>query len=260
MLAASLYRRSTPYVRVPTTLIGMIDAGIGAKTGVNIHGHKNRLGTYHPSTATLIDPAFLNTLDARHIANGLAEILKIALVKDARLLVLLERHGERLIEERFQADCSVDQGTVAAEVLRRAIHGMLAELQPNLWEEQLQRLVDYGHTFSPAIEMAALPHLLHGEAVCVDMALTTVLARRRGLLSARDEIRILATMRRLSLPLWNHLVTGDLLERALKDTIQHRDGEQRMPLPVGIGAACFVNDVTPGELRHAAEHLARVGD
>ncbi|MEV5049476.1 sedoheptulose 7-phosphate cyclase [Streptomyces griseoincarnatus] len=274
--AASLYRRSTPFIRIPTTLIGLVDAGVGAKTGVNHNGHKNRLGTYFPADRTLLDRSFLATLDARHISNGLAEILKIALIKDARLFDLLEQHGADLLRNKLQspaavgptpADAPVDQRLAArglhldpaTEAVERAIQGMLEELQPNLWEKVLERVVDYGHTFSPTIEMHALPALLHGEAVAVDMALTTVLAERRGLVSSYQRDRVLDVMARLGLPVWHPLCTPEVLGDALRDTVRHRDGKQRLPLPVGIGSALFVNDVTEGELAAAAESLAAFG-
>ncbi|UQA56806.1 sedoheptulose 7-phosphate cyclase [Polyangium aurulentum] len=253
-LAASLYRRSTPYVRVPTTLIGLVDAGVGAKTGVNHGAHKNRLGTYFPAKVTLLDPSFLRTLDARHIRNGLAEILKIALVKDRALFELLDRHGVSLVEERMQG-VTEDGARAAAQVIERAITGMLEELEPNLWENKLERVVDYGHTFSPTLEMLALPDLLHGEAVNVDMALTTVLSEQRGLISARERDRIFALMRKLDLPVHHRLCHPGVLETALADTVRHRDGKQRMPLAIGVGAACFVNDVQPAELVTAAASL-----
>ncbi|MGW0928124.1 sedoheptulose 7-phosphate cyclase [Streptomyces sp. NPDC002644] len=270
--AASLYRRSTPFIRIPTTLIGLVDAGVGAKTGVNHNGHKNRLGTYFPADRTLLDRSFLATLDARHISNGLSEILKIALIKDARLFDLLEQHGADLLETKLQspaamgptpAEVPVDQRLAArglhldpaTEVVERAIQGMLEELQPNLWEKVLERVVDYGHTFSPTIEMHALPELLHGEAVAVDMALTTVMAERRGLVSGYQRDRVLRVMERLGLPTWHPLCTSELLGAALRDTVRHRDGKQRLPLPVGIGSAVFVNDVTEAELGAAADAL-----
>lgn len=257
-LVASLYRRGTPVVRVPTTLIGLVDAGVGVKTGVNFNGHKNRLGTYFPASLTLLDRSFLATVDRRHIANGLAEILKMALIKDARLFDLLEGHGPSLLDTRFQGS-SWGSGRVAHEVVQRAVHGMLEELQPNLWETELERVVDYGHTFSPTVEMHALPALLHGEAVCVDMALTTVMATRRGLVSEADRDRVLALMDALELPTWNDLLEPGLLARALADTVRHRDGKQRLPLPVGIGDAVFVNDVTPAELSAAVDDLRALG-
>jgi ADP-glucose pyrophosphorylase/3-dehydroquinate synthetase len=254
-LATSLYRRSTPYVRVPTTLVGMVDAGIGAKTGVNHGAHKNRLGSYHPAAVTLIDPTFLGTLDERQLGNGFAEILKISLVRDAELFELLVAHGPRLVAERMQSAGSADHGALAAEVLQRAIHNMLQELQPNLWELQLQRPVDFGHSFSPTIEMAALPELLHGEAVSIDMLLTTVLAHRRGLVSARQLDRVRTLLCRLGLPLWHPICTPDLMHQALSDTVEHRDGRQLLPVPVGIGAVRFVDDVSPEELDAAVAQL-----
>jgi 2-epi-5-epi-valiolone synthase len=253
-LAGSLYRRSTPYVRVPTSLIGLVDAGVGIKTGVNFGEHKNRLGSYFASTVALLDRGFLATLDDRHISNGLAEILKIALIKDARLFGLLEQHAELLLSERLTGQTRTGD-LVAHDVFGRAVGGMLEELQPNLWEKQLERLVDYGHSFSPTLEMRALPALLHGEAVSVDMAFTTVLAEQRGLVSEKDRARIFDLMRRLRLPVWHPLLEPGLLEHALRETTRHRDGLQRMPIPVGIGGARFLNDLTTAELARAAAIL-----
>jgi 3-dehydroquinate synthetase len=256
-LAASLYRRGTPFLRVPTTLVGLVDAGVGAKTGVNFEGHKNRLGTYAPAELTLLDRTFLATVDRRHISNGLAEILKIALIKDFGLFRLLEEHGSRLLDEKFQGETATGD-KAAVDVLGAAIHNMLEELQPNLWESNLERCVDYGHTFSPTTEMRALPALLHGEAVCIDMALTTVMAHQRGLLSEDERDRVLAVMDGLELPVWNSALQPEVLAQALEDTVRHRDGQQRLPLPVGIGDVTFVNDVTDEEIRAALETQAEL--
>ncbi|AZQ32389.1 sedoheptulose 7-phosphate cyclase [Streptomyces cyaneochromogenes] len=258
-LVASLYRRGAPFLRVPTTLIGLVDAGVGVKTGVNFNGHKNRLGTYASADLTLLDRRFLSTLDRRHIGNGLAEILKIALIKDATLFELLEEHGPTVLDEKFQGVTAAGE-QAAQSVLHAAIQGMLEELQPNLWEAQLERCVDYGHTFSPTLEMRALPELLHGEAVCVDMALTTVMAFLRGQLTERQRDRIFAVMSALELPSWHPILDPDTLAHALQDTMRHRDGQQRLPLPVGIGGVTFVNDVTPQELEAACALLERLGD
>lgn len=253
-LTANLYRRGTPFVRVPTTLIGLVDAGVGVKTGVNFNGHKNRLGTYFENSLTLLDPTFLGSLDQRHLSNGMAEILKISLVKDRELFDALSMFGPELIDKRFQNEDRVG-AEAASFVLERAIHGMLEELQPNLWEKTLERVVDYGHTFSPTVEMHALPALLHGEAVCIDMALTTVLAEGRGLMTDTEMRLVLDVMRALRLPAFDECLDADLLTRALEDTRRHRDGQQRLPLPVGIGSATFVNDVTPDEIAAGVDRL-----
>ncbi|WP_406180909.1 sedoheptulose 7-phosphate cyclase [Streptomyces sp. NBC_01006] len=253
--AASLYRRGTPYIRIPTTLIGLVDAGVGVKTGVNYELGKNRLGTYAPATVTFLDRSFLRTLPLRHVSNGLAEILKMALIRSEDLFNLLESHGAAVRADRLQGT-SRELATAANAIIAESIHLMLEELQPNLWESTLERCVDYGHTFSPTLEMHALPELLHGEAVVIDMALTTALATLRGDVSAAQAERVYAVIRALGLPLWNDVLHDTtLLEDALRDTVRHRDGQQRLPLPMGIGRHRFVNDVTPAELRDAAQLL-----
>ena len=255
-LAASLFRRGMPYVRVPTTLVGLVDAGVGVKTGVNRGTHKNRLGTYFAPTATLIDPSFLATLPARHVRNGLAEIVKIALVKDAELLELLEGASKKLRATDF-ALMSVD---THEQMLSRAIAGMLEELEPNLHETVLERVVDFGHTFSPSLELIADPPLLHGEAVAVDMALSVCLSLRRGLMSEGEAWRALLLMSRLGLPLTNSMFKPALLQKALDDTVKHRDGLQRVPLPTGLGSATFANDITAAELTTAATDMCAVDE
>jgi 3-dehydroquinate synthase len=243
-LAANLFRRGVPYVRVPTTLVGLVDAGVGVKTGVNRGKHKNRLGTYFAPTATLVDPSFLTSLPPRQIRNGLAEIVKIALVKDAELVSLLEA----AVDPLRQADYALRRVDSHEAILSRAIGGMLSELEPNLHETELERIVDFGHTFSPSLELIADPPLLHGEAVAVDMALCVELSLQRGLISEFEARRAFNLLFRLGLPLANRMFEAGLLEQALDDTVKHRDGLQRVPLLTGIGRATFVNDLTPGEL------------
>jgi 3-dehydroquinate synthase len=248
--AASLYRRGLPYVRVPTTLMGLIDAGIGIKTGVNFDAHKNRIGTYCAPQRAYLDTHFLRTLDDRHVANGIAEIIKIAIIKDRQLFELLEAHTGTLIADRFCGRAAY------REILVRATVGMLDELAGNLWEDILERVVDYGHTFSPRLEMDALPELLHGEAVAVDMALSLVIAAGRDLITAKELDRALGLLEAYGLPTHHAHCTEELLMKALAETTSHRDGLQRMPLSRGIGQAVFVNDLTRAEIRNALRHLA----
>jgi 3-dehydroquinate synthase len=248
--AASMYRRGVPYVRVPTTLVGQIDAGIGVKTGINHGHHKNRLGAYFAPELALIDPEFLRTIDPRHVANGIAEVIKMALVKDAVLFDLLESTVDSITPDTL-AGC----GSAISEVLSRAISGMLDELEPNLWEQVLERSVDYGHTFSPSLELRADPPLLHGEAVAVDMAICLALAHLRGHLSQHDVDRALRLLQGFRLPVSHPVFTRELLTEALADAVRHRDGLQRVPLTRGIGSVVFANDLTPEELGRALEFV-----
>lgn len=248
--AAGLYRRGVPYIKVPTNAMAMWDAAVGVKTAVNAMGRRNRLGSYHSPSKALLDRTFLRTVDRRQIANGMGELLKLAVIKDARLFALLEGHGRMLLDTCFQ------DKWVAPEVISRAVHGMLEELAPNLWEKNLERTVDFGHSFSPLLEMRALPELLHGEAVALDVLFSCHIATERGLLTHTETNRVLSVMGAMELPL-SHRFFGDphLLQDALVDTMRHRDGLQRLSIPTGIGTSCFVNDLRFDEIQIAARKM-----
>merc|ERR1712151_1428305 len=101
-LAASILRRRTPYIRVPTTSLAYVDASVGAKNGCNFMGSKNRLGTYVAPAAALLDSSFFKTQQRREVSNSLGEMAKMSLMKSKELFHLLEKHGHRLIEDRFE--------------------------------------------------------------------------------------------------------------------------------------------------------------
>jgi len=255
-LAASLYRRRTPYIRVPTTLLSYIDASVGAKTGVNFAHCKNKLGSYIPPTAAFLDLSFLQSLPRRHISNGLAEMLKMALMKHRGLFELLEKHGRLLLDTKFQADNSVygcNRLQAASQATRIAITTMLEELAPNLWEDDLNRLVDFGHIISPALEMTVLPSLLHGEAVNIDMSYMVYVSQESGLLTEDEKTRIINCMVGLELPVWHPAFTMELIQKSLQDRLKHSGGLVRMPLPVALGQADIFNSTSEEVLHRAFE-------
>lgn len=259
-MAASLYRRGVPYIRVPTTLVGLVDASVGAKTGINFQGRRNRLGTYYPPIAAYLDKAFLRTIEPVEISSGMGEILKMAVIKGPELFKLLESHGGELLETKF-IGCEV-----ADEVINLAAHGMIVELENNLWEKNLARLVDFGHSFSPILEMRSIEEneyvpLTHGQAVALDVLFSSVLSCNRGLLARGDLMRIARTQRSLGLPT-DHVLFHDplLLLEALKDTMKHRNGDQNLPIPKGIGDPMFLNDVTLDEIRRTVEGFEQLND
>jgi 3-dehydroquinate synthetase len=241
---AGTYRRGVPHIKVPTTLIGYVDASVGIKTGVNLDRHKNRLGTFEPPLRVLLDKAFLQTLPRRHILNGVCEILKLAVIADRGLFELLEAHGADCIDSRFQDE-------TGALILDRSIQGMIDELQPNLFEDNLARRMDFGHTFSYGLETSANSPLLHGEAVLIDVLISASLASGRGLLPPAEMDRILALVTGLGLILDWTAVEPCVLWAWLEERTLHRNGCQSIPLPEGIGNCGFVNYVTSDELQSA---------
>jgi len=250
-LAASLFRRRTPYIRVPTTALGYVDASVGAKNGCNFMGSKNRLGTYVPPCAALLDSSFFKTQDRREVANSLGEMSKMALMKSEELCNLLRENGKRLIETRFEPTDASDK--VPARVLQLSIETMLEELAPNLWEHSLDRLVDFGHGVGQNLEMSALgteDELMHGEAVACDMAYMAVLSNVLGFLTEAQRDSIHSMLRSCELPVHSPKFTREFFKEALEDRVQNSMG-QRLPMPVGIGKARMVNNVSDADLEKA---------
>jgi 3-dehydroquinate synthase len=245
---ASSYRRGVPHIKVPTTLMGYVDASIGIKTGFNINGNKNRLGAFHAPQLVLLDKSFLKTLPRRHILNGVCEIIKLAVIKDAHLFDLLEAHGVASVEANFQNE----EGGV---ILDRAIAGMLEELQPNLFEEDLARKVDFGHTFSYGLETRHEAHLFHGEAVLLDILVSILIARGRNLVSDEETGRIFRLIDALGFELDTSILDPGLLLASLTERTYHRNGLQRVPMPRGIGGCIFLNDIHADEIEPAVKML-----
>lgn len=248
-LSAALIRRGVRHVRVPTTLVGQIDAGIGIKSGANFRNRKNYVGAYHPPTAVYVDPYFLETLDLGRIRQGLSEIVKIALIRDRGLFEEIEKHAHELLHSRFQAPARI-----ARYVIRRSIELMLEQLSENPLETSTKRLVDMGHTFSPTLEEESGFSIPHGEAVAIDMAFSCLLAEDLGLLSGGDGRRVIHLLRRVGLPVSSPLLTVELCKIAIKNAIAHRAGNLNLVMPARIGEGVFLESATS----LTTERLARV--
>jgi 3-dehydroquinate synthetase len=255
-LAASMIRRGINYIRIPTTLIGQVDAGIGIKGAVNFGGKKSFLGAFYPPESVLIDPTFLKTLPVAHLRYGLAEILKIAVTCDAALFKLVADHTQRLLRSGFQ-----DPFACSRRVLMQAATRMLEELQANPYEDQsYRRLVDMGHTFSPAIEAASRYALHHGEAVAIDVAISATIALELGLITETDRDDILAAIIAAGLPIYTDMATEDLCLKAMRDATLHRAGAMNLVIPISIGQAIFLEqeaDLSLAVLRSTLNRLAR---
>jgi demethyl-4-deoxygadusol synthase len=265
--ACAAYRRSTNYIRIPTTLIGLIDAGVAIKVAVNHKKLKNRLGAYHAPQKVILDFSFLKTLPVAQIRNGMAELVKIAVVANSEVFELLYEYGHELLHTHFgYVNGSEKLQEVAHRLNYAAIKTMLELETPNLRELDLDRVIAYGHTWSPTLELAPQVPLYHGHAVNVDMALSATIAQRRGYIDVESRDRILNLMSRIGLTLDHPLLDGDLLWYATQSITQTRDGKLRAAMPNPIGECFFVNDLTRKELdealvehRHLCAELPRNG-
>ena len=250
--ACSAYRRKTNYIRVPTSLIGLIDASVAIKVAVNHGKLKNRLGAYHASQKVILDFSFLRTLPIAQIRNGMAELIKIAVVGNQEIFELLEEHGAALLHSRFgYLNGTPELQAVGHRLTYKAIQVMLELEVPNLHELDLDRVIAYGHTWSPTLELTPEPPMLHGHSVNIDMAFTATIAQLRGYISVEDRNRILGLMSRLGLAIDSPYLTPELLWKATEAITRTRDGLQRAAAPRPIGQCVFMNDLTRSELDNA---------
>lgn len=245
---AGSYRRGVPHIKVPTTLMGYVDASVGIKNGINFNGHKNRLGSFEAPCRVLLDHTLLRTLPRRHLLNGVCEIVKLAVIRDAALFARLEADGEASVRAAFQ-------DAAGGDILDRAIAGMLEELQPNLFEDELERKVDFGHTFSYGLEARHGARLLHGEAVLLDILVSVLIARQRELLSDDETGRIFRLVDTLGIAPDIALLDAEIAWQSLLDRVEHRNGLQRVPMPRGLGGCVFANDITRREIAAAITAL-----
>ncbi len=170
---AATWLRGVPVVHVPTTLLAMVDAAVGGKTGINTAEGKNLVGSFHPPAGVLCDLDVLATLPRPDLVAGLAEVVKAGFIADPRILELLEADP---------AGASDPHGPHLAELVERAVRVKADVVARDLTESWLREVLNYGHTLGHAIEQVEGYRRRHGEAVAVGMVFAAELAHRAGLL------------------------------------------------------------------------------
>lgn len=250
-LACALYHRNTPYVMLSTSIVAGIDAGPSPRTCCDGFGYKNLFGAYHAPVLSITDRAFFKTLKAGWLRHGIAEIIKMATVKDAELFAYLEQAGPDLITTRFGTlDCQPDDAVseLSQNILGAAMRSYVEAEYDNLYETHQCRPHAYGHTWSPGFEIAA--GLLHGHAVAIGMGFGAYLSYRHRWISADDFHRILKLISSFGLSLWHDvLLDRDILWAAQEKMVEKRGGNLVAPLPKGtIGQCGYLNQLTQDEL------------
>lgn len=244
--ACSIYRRGLPHIKVPSTVLGYVDASLGIKSAVNLRGSKNRLGSFVEPAAVLLDPSFLRTLSQRELIGGLGEVLKLAVGCSQPLLEDLRTQGPVGLATRFQGP--------SRALLDRAASIMVDRLRVDPYEDDLERVLDLGHTFSTVIESAA-PRYRHGEAVAIDVMLTLMISAGRSMICVDDVNAILRLARVLGLPVSPPEELDCVLWQSVEERSQHRDGQQRLPLVSAIGEVHFVSDLKAEEMHRALRRV-----
>ena len=190
--AASIYLRGIPFATVSTTLLGMVDASVGGKTGVDLPAGKNLVGAFHQPRAVIADLGFLETLPAREQAAGMAEIVKAGLIADAELLARLEADAEAGRTFTLAA-----LGPAVAAAVRAKVDVVTDDER----EAGRRAILNFGHTLGHALESESDYGLLHGEAVSLGMIAALALGHARGISDPDLRPRAARLLARLGLPI-----------------------------------------------------------
>ena len=243
---AAIYMRGIRYVQVPTTFLAQVDSSVGGKTGVNLPEGKNLVGSFHHPLAVFADIEVLGTLPDRELRAGLMESVKAGIIRDRTLVRFMEEHAGDVLGR----DPKALEKVIAASIRMKA-----GVVNKDERETGLRMILNLGHTVGHALEQATqYKTLLHGEAVGWGMVAALYLARQRGTISTRQFER-LESLIHLYGPLPALKLRSARVLAATGGDKKNVGGVRRFVLPLGIGDAGVVEDVSPAELQAAVGYM-----
>ena len=245
---AAIYHRGIPHVQIPTTLLGMVDSSIGGKTGVNTHDGKNLIGSVHHPLLVIDDLDVLKTLPPREFNQGFAEIIKHAVIADAKMFRTLQSWGARSPRRPLALQALIKRNIeIKSMIVARDERDRTGE----------RALLNFGHTVGHAIERAGdYRKFLHGEALSLGIVAACGISIRRAGLAPDQRDAIVDLLRQFELPttLPKNFPREKVFD-ALKFDKKFEGGKVRFVVSPRIGAAYLTNDVTLDDIREAVEAL-----
>jgi 3-dehydroquinate synthase len=224
--AAATWLRGVRVVHVPTTLLAMVDAAIGGKTGINTAAGKNLVGAFHPPAGVLVDLDVLSTLPDEQWVNGMAEVIKAGFIADPRILDLIDDDP---------AGAATASGAAARELIERSIAVKTEVVSRDLKDSGPREFLNYGHTLGHAIEQVEQYRIPHGHAVAIGMVFAAGLGRSLGRLDSAVADRHRAVLQRSGLPTtYRSGALGELLDVMRVDK-KARGSVQRFVVLDGLG-------------------------
>ncbi len=235
--AASTYMRGVPLVQIPTTLLAQVDSSIGGKVAVN-HGRlKNTIGSFYQPRLVIADTAALRTLPPGQIANGMAEIIKSAVIRDADFFELIEKN---ICPNIGQID-----DDALEEIIYRAAAIKTAVVADDELDSGLRNILNFGHTVGHAIETAFDFKVSHGEAVAAGMAAEAAIALKAGLFSDDELARLEQLITAAGLPVEMPQMDIDRVMEAMQHDKKITSGKLKLVLPRAIGDVLITEDISP---------------
>ncbi len=246
---ASIYMRGIPHFQIPTTLLAQVDSSIGGKTGVDLPEGKNLLGTFHQPQAIWMDPQFLDTLPEEEFRQGMAEVIKTAMIGDEVLWKYLESHAEAIERRESEAILRI---VSACCILKAKV------VQSDEKEAGYRRVLNLGHTVGHAIEKLSDYSIHHGDAVAMGLVAATTLAARLGKISETDLERMENLCRFWKLPVRIPLsFLPEAILSAIKMDKKKVGSTLHFILPVKTGEVIDIDDLDLEELRSVLTALRK---
>jgi len=243
--SAATYMRGVPYVHVATTLVAMVDAAVGGKTGVDVRAGKNIAGTFTDPVAVFAHTAALQTLPYRQIREGLAEIVKAAIIE-----------GDEFFESIEALSPHAFWRWPWLEIVAEAIKVKTMIVADDRHEAGMRELLNLGHTFGHALETASGYRISHGVGVALGLRAAGLLAMRTGRFSEQEHLRVLATTALLGMPLRTSIGVDEALT-AMQSDKKKRAGKLRFVLPRAIGDVEYGIEVSERMVRSVLAQLRR---
>ncbi|MFA7677223.1 MAG: L-serine ammonia-lyase, iron-sulfur-dependent, subunit alpha, partial [Candidatus Omnitrophota bacterium] len=247
--AMSILHRGVRHIRIPSTLLAQIDAGIGTKNAVNFIGQKNFLGVFRTPKIVIVDSSLLSTLSVRQMVAGMAEAVKVSLIKNKVLFELIETNYQDVLRKDSLPESKMQ------EIMWLTIIAHLEQIHTDPYELELARPLDYGHEWGHRLEMVTNHRLNHGEAVGIGMAIDSYISYKRGYISEKELERILTVLEAIGLPIYDIGITVGAIWPGLESFRRHLGVELTISLLDGIGKKQDVHEINKIEVSSALGYL-----
>lgn len=237
--AASIYQRGINFITIPTTLLAMVDAAVGGKTGINNAFGKNLIGSFYQPKAVYCESEYLKTLNARELAAGMAEFIKMAACFDVDILDFVESLDANAF---LKAELAQEE---FSQIITKSVELKASIVSVDEKENQLRMLLNYGHTFAHVIEKQTDYKLyLHGEAVAIGIVMANTLALTLGLISENEALRLKALLEKFKLPTSYKIKNVDEFYNAFFLDKKSANAKINFVLLHGLGKAVIKNDIS----------------
>lgn len=249
--AAAISHRGVKFIRIPSTVLSQNDSGVGVKNGVNYLGKKNFLGTFAPAVAVFNDAKLLHTLNERDWRSGIAEAVKVALIKDLDFFEWLENNAQAMNDR--------NEGVMTEQIYRCADLHMKHISSGDPFELGSARPLDFGHWAAHKLEYLSNFQIRHGEAVAIGIALDTVYSQKKGLLSEKDSQRVLDLIKALGFDIFHPaLAENDKINlfKGLREFQEHLGGELTITILEKLGKGKEVHEMDFELIKTSVDYLA----